>query len=275
MTARPPLTTVVRALDTLEVLWRLDGAGVTAVAEQLDLPKSTVHEYLNTLEQTGYVVNDGGVYSLSLKLLEVGSRIQYRNRLYHVSRTEIGKLADETGEAANVTVEERGRAVILHSEESVDGLSLGTYPGLATPIHSLAPGKVILAGRPPSFLDEVVDRHGIEAVTDETITDRDALEAELEQVAADGYAVDWDEQVVGMGLVAVPITVDPAGSGPPTPAEDDPDAAEPGAVAGEVLGAATVVCPTARLRDPTQREDLVQAVRNASNVISFNYQYGP
>ena len=249
---RPPLTTVVRAFEVLEVLWRLDGAGVTAVADQLDVPKSTAHEYLHTLEWSGYVVNDGGEYELSLKLLGVGSRIQYRKRLYHVSKTEVEKLAESTGEAANVTVAERGQAVILHSAESGDGLSLGTYPGLATPIHSLAPGKVILAGRPREYLDEVIERHGLEPVTDDTITDREELCEELDRIAEQGYAVDWDEQVVGMGLVAVPIEVE-----------------------GEVIGAVTLVCPTAKLTDQDRREELVEAVRNASNVVSFNYQYGP
>lgn len=247
-----PLTTVVRAFDTLEVLWRIDGGGVTDVADTLDLPKSTAYEYLKTLEATGFVVNDGGEYRLSLKLLAVGSRIQYRMRLFHVSTPEIKKLAETTGEAANVTIEERHQAVILTREGSVEGLNLGTYPGFTSPMHSLAPGKVILAHRSRSFVDEVLDERGLAPVTSETITDRDALFEELDRIADRGYAVDWDEHVVGMGLVSVPIEHE-----------------------GDVLGAVSVVCPTTTLVDEDRREDFVEAVRNASKVISFNYEYGP
>lgn len=247
-----PLTTVVRAFDTIEVLWRIDGGGVTAVADALDLPKSTAYEYLKTLEETGVVVKDDGEYRLSLKLLAIGSRIQYRMRLFHVSRPELKKLAETTGEAANVTIDERHRAVILSSEGSVEGLNLGTYPGLTSPMHSLAPGKVILAHRPSEFAETVLETHGLEPVTEETITDREALFEELDRVAERGYAVDWDEHVVGMGLVAVPIEHE-----------------------GEVIGAVSIVCPTTTLTDEDRREEFVEATRNTAKVIAFNYEYGP
>jgi len=247
-----PLTTVVRAFDTLEVLWRIDGGGVTEVATALELPKSTTYEYLKTLEATGFVVNEDGEYRLTLRLLAVGSRVQYRKRLFHVSKPELKKLAETTGEAANVTIEERGRAVILDSVGTAEGLNLGTYPGLASPMHSLAPGKVLLANRPRSFLDEVVETHGLAADTAETITDREALVEELDEIESQGYAVDWDEHVVGMGLVAVPIEHE-----------------------GEVIGVVTVVCPTTTLTQEDRRAEFVEAARNASKVIAFNYQYGP
>lgn len=247
-----PLTTVVRAFDTVEALWRLDGGGVTDIAERLDVPKSTAHEYLKTLEATGIVVNDDGQYRLSLKLLAIGSRVQYRKRLYHVSKPEVEKLAETTGEAANVTIAERGQAVILYSEESAEGLSLGTYPGLSRPIHSLAAGKAILAHRPRSYVEAVIDEHGLTQVTDETITDPEELFAELDRIRSRGYAIDWDEHVVGMGLVAVPIEHE-----------------------GEVLGSVTAVCPTSTVTLEERREELLEAVQNASNVISFNYEFGP
>lgn len=247
-----PLATVVRAFDALEVLWRIDGGGVTDVADQLDVPKSTAHEYLKTLAATDVVVNDDGEYRLSLELLGIGSRIQYRKRLYHVAKPEVTKLAAATDQGANVTVEERGRAVILYTEGGPEGLSLGTYPGLATPMHSLAPGKVILAHRPRSFVEEVIDEHGLTAVTDETITDRERLFEELDCIESRGYAIDRDEHVVGMGLVAAPVEHE-----------------------SEVLGSVAVVCPTTTLSADHRREELVDATLDAAKVVAFNYEYGP
>lgn len=252
MATDAPLTTVARAFDVVEVLWRIDGGGVTAVASNLDLPKSTVHEYLGTLEATGVAVNDDGTYRLSLKLLAIGSRVQYRKRLFHVSRPEIQKLAETTGQAANVTVAERKRAVILDSAGSAEGLSLGTYPGLASPMHSLAPGKVLLAHRSEDYVESMIDEHGLESVTDETVTTREALFDQLDRIRSRGYAVDRDEHVVGMGLVAAPIEHD-----------------------GEVIAAVTVVCPTTTLSDEERRAELVAAVEDAAKVIALNYEYGP
>lgn len=252
MAQNAPLTTVVRAFDTVEVLWRLDGAGVTDVATHLGVPKSTAHDYLTTLAETDFVVKEDGRYELSLKLLAVGSRVQYRKRLFHAAKTEVMKLADTTGEAANVTVEERDLAVILYSEESDEGLSLGTYPGLSRSLHSLAAGKAIIAHYPRSRVDEIVRERGLTQVTEETITDRDELDEELDRIRSRGYAVDWDEHIIGMGLVAAPIVH-----------EDT------------VLGSVTVACPTSTITVDRQREELVEAVRNSAKAIALNYQIGP
>lgn len=252
MAVDAPLTTVARAFEAVDVLWRIDGGGVTEIADRLDVPKSTAHEYLKTLEATGFAVNEGGTYRLSLKLLALGSRVQYRHRLFHVARPEVRKLAESTGQAANVTTDERGRAVILYSEGSAEGFSLGTYPGLTSPMHSLAAGKVVLAHRSRSFVESVIEEHGLAAVTEETITERETLFAELDRIESQGYAIDRDEHVIGMGLVAAPIDVD-----------------------GEVLGSVAVVCPTSTLGDDDRRQSLVEAAQDAAKVVAFNYQYGP
>lgn len=250
MAKDPPLATVMRAFDVLDILHRIDGGGPTAVAQRLSVPKSTAHEYLKTLEATGVVINNKGTYELSLKLLGLGSQIQYRRRLFHVAKSEVMKLAAATGESANVTVVEHGRAVILFSDGEVEGTDIGTYPGLITPMHSVAAGKVILAHKPTSFVEDVIDQHGLEAVTDETITDRTQLYSELDRINSQGYAVDVDEHVVGMGLVASPILRN----------ED-------------ILGSIVTICPTSTLADDDRRQEFIEATQEAAKVVAFNYEY--
>ena len=247
----PPLRTIERAFEVIDVLWELNGTGPAELAKHMDLPKSTAHDYLRTLASTGYVVRQDGQYQIGHQFLAMGGQLKYRNRLFHIARPELKKIASETGELSNIGIEEDGKCVTLHAVKGTQSLNLGIHSGLITPMHSHATGKAILAHLPYEYVHDIIDSEGLEQMTKHTITDVETLIAELETIREDGYAVDWDQQVVGMGVVAVPILVD-----------DD------------VLGAVTITCPTDRLKDRTYREELVRALREAANTIMINYQYG-
>ena len=247
-----PLRTVRRAFEILHLLRDRGTLGVSAVADRLELPKSTVHDYLRTLRELGYVVNDAGTYRLGLRLLELGGQTKHRNRLFQVARPELERAAETTGEVVSLNVEERGEFVVLHAAFGENALRLGIYPGLRIPLHTHAAGKVLLAGFDADRVDRIVDRHGLPARKDYTITTRDDLDAELDAIADRGYAVDRNEQVVGMGVVAAPIRVD-----------------------DRVLGSIGLVCPADKLRDDAYRAELVATVQQSANVVSVNYQYSP
>lgn len=246
------LKTIRRTFEILELLKEEKEIGVAELARQMDLPKSTVHEYLQTLTSIGYVVGEDGRYRLGFRLLEFGGQMKYRNRLFHIAKPELERIAENTGEIASVNVEERGQFVILHAEHSTESLKLGIYPGITIPIHTHAAGKVMLANYDEEQRNRIIDRHGLEAMTDHTITDYDELSAELELIRDEGYAVDWNEQVVGMGVVAAPVEV-----------------------GGRVIGSLGIVCPTDRLRDEEYRAELAREVQKSANIVSVNYQYSP
>jgi len=247
----PPLRTVRRAFEILHLLRDRGTLGVSEITDRLDIPKSTVHDYLRTLRELGYV-NDAGSYRLGFRLLELGGQAKHRNRLFQVARPELERVAETTGEVVSLNVEERGEFVVLHAAFGENALRVGIYPGLRIPLHTHAAGKVLLAGFDPDRIDRIVDRHGLPARTEYTITDRGELEAELGTIADRGYAVDRNEQVVGMGVVAAPITVET-----------------------RVLGSIGLVCPADKLRDDAYRAELVAAVQQSANVVSVNYQYSP
>lgn len=246
----PPLKTIGRAFEILELLNNEKSIGVAELARRMDLPKSTVHDYLRSLRKLGFVVQDDGAYRLGFRLLELGSRMKYRNRLFHVAKPELERLAGRTDEMASVNVEERGRFVVLHAEMGEESLQLGLYPGITIPIHTHAAGKSILAGFPDETIDRILDERGLEPVTEHTITDRTELLAEIETIRERGYGVDWNEQIVGMGVVAAPVEVDK-----------------------HVVGSIGLVCPTDRLDDEDYRAELVREVQKSANIVSVNYQY--
>lgn len=245
------LTTILRAFEVLDLLWELDGAGPTELSRHMDLPDSTVHDCLRTLSETKYVTRTDGEYRLSSYFLTIGGKMKHRNRLYQIAKPEMKRVAAETGELIGLTIESDGMGVIFHQEEGDRALSLGTYSGAATPLHTIATGKAILAHLPEDRVDEILAERGLEARTEHTITDPDRLKAELSTVRDDGYAVDWNEQVIGMGMAAMPILID-----------------------DRVIGSFGIVVPTGRITDESYQAELLQKLEEMTNTTAINYQYG-
>ena len=245
-----PLQTVSRAFEVLDHLEREGEAGPAKIAELMNVNRSTAHDYLVSLESTGFVVRDDGSYRISYRFLERGSRLKYKNRFFHSSDIVLGKLSRESGELAQLGEEESGEWVMLHEEGDVTSVQTGTYPGFRTPIHTHAAGKVLLANLPESRIDAILDVDELEQITEHTITDPSELRVELAEIRERGYAIDHEEQVVGIGFVACPVV------------EDE-----------ELLGSVSVACPTGRLQQDDYRENLIQDVRAAAEEISVNYRF--
>lgn len=250
MPTNVPLRTVERAFDVVEFLWRRHGASVTDVTREFDMPKSTAHDYLRTLALTGYAINEGGEYRLSTKFLQIGGRLKYRMGIFHAARPELQRIAEETGETANITIEEDGQAVIMHCEREEGALNLGEYPGLHTPLHSHASGKAILSMLPEERVQRIIDRHGLPEITKHTTTNEDSLFEQLETIREQGYAIDTDEQVTGMGVVAAPLTG-----------------------LSEIPAALGIVCPTHGLQDDEYAAELAEIARQSANMVAINATY--
>jgi len=246
-----PLTTIRRTFEVMELLQDVGPSGPTALAEHMDLPTSTVYDYLRTLTELGYLVRDSGSYRLSPRIYTMAGRMKYRDRLFLTAKPEMKRVASDRGELVGLTVEYDGKGLILHQEAGGQALSLGTYPGAIVPLHTHASGKVILAEMDDDELDEFLASHELEARTERTVTDPERLRAELETVRERDYAVDWDEQVVGMGMLAVPIRID-----------------------GVLHGTLNVVAPSGRMRSESYQSELLETLREANDRITINYQYG-
>lgn len=245
-----PLGTVARAFEVVEFLRRKNGARPVDVADELDLPRSTAHDYLRSLESTGFVVANEGTYELSYKFLSIGGRRRNQSRFFHAAQQELQRLAADTGELPTIAVEEDGECVLLHTARGEQSLDLGIYPGLRTPIHSHATGKALFAHLPQERVDDIL-AGDLEQRTEHTITDPETLRAELGEIRENGYALDWDQQIIGMGTISVPILVD-----------DD------------LVGAVALSLPTGRIQNESYRDELLQKLRETANTITVSYQYG-
>jgi DNA-binding IclR family transcriptional regulator len=194
-----------RMFDLVEVLVERNGARVTDLAEELDVAKSSVHSYLSTMVANGYAVKKGSEYYAGLRFLTVGGHLRERHPGYALAEPIVEDLAATTKERAQFIVEENGRGVFIHRSTGPRAVDADTRLGKRIFLHSTGAGKAILAALPDQRVDEILDRHGLPARTEFTITERSVLDDELRAVKDRGYAVNKEEGTTGLRSVAAPV----------------------------------------------------------------------
>jgi len=245
-----PVTTVDRTLQIVETIQELDGAGVSEIAERVDVGKSAVHNHLTTLENREYVVKEDDEYHVGLAFLGLGAYARQRNEIYRAARGEVEDLAEETGELVNLMVEKNGMGIYLYQAKGDDAVELDTYVGKRVHLHCTALGKAILGFRPPEEVEGILEERGMPDMTPETITDPDEFMAALEDVRERGYAIDDGERLTGLQCVAAPVT-------------DGQDRS---------IAAISVSYPVHRV-DDGYHEEVASAVLGAANVVELEHNY--
>lgn len=200
-----PVNATKTSFELLEVLVVDGPLGVTALASRTDVSKGTVHNHLTTLRTLGYVTKVSDSYEVTFRTLAMGERTRERSKLYRVAKPHLDNLAKIAGEYTALYVEEEGRGIrIYHATES-DQWSPPTVDGEQTPLHATAAGKAILASMPDARADVIIERHGLEQRTEETITNRETLFQQLRKIRDDGVAFSRAERFDDINAVAAPI----------------------------------------------------------------------
>lgn len=246
---------IIQSTDTaftiIEYLSEMPGAGVTEIANAIGVSKSTVHNHLKTLEQREYIAKDeDGQYVLGYRFLTLGGKARKRSDMFSLAKPEINWLVEETGESACAATEEYGRIVYLYQARGERAVTTDSHTGTRVLPHSTGLGKSILAHYPEERVEEIIDRNGLPAATENTITSREELFDELETIRERGYAFDDEERIDGLRCVAAPIM------------DDD-----------EVCGALSVSGPVKRFQGKWYQEELPDMVHRAIRVVEINLRY--
>ncbi|PSQ15138.1 IclR family transcriptional regulator [Halobacteriales archaeon QS_8_69_26] len=239
------------AFEIVQALKELDGAGVSAVARHIDTPKTTVFDHLKTLEELGYVTTAGDEYRIGAGFLELGGYARNQMTVFEVGKPQVDTLAGKTDQHANLMIEEHGVGVFLYTAAGENTVRLDTYAGRQVHLQTTALGKSILAYTPRDWVEAILNRHGMPAITDRTITDREELFEELASIRERGYATDKEERVNGMWCIGAPIT------------NSD----------NEAVGAVSVSAPKNQVQGERFRETLPNQVQGTANVIEVNLTY--
>lgn len=240
------------AFDVIERLAEMGPTSVSRLATALDLSKSTVHGHLTTLEERGYVVRDDEGYRLGLRFLDLGTRVRDGRDIVDHVEEPMERLAEATGERAQFMIEERGRGIYVHRAESPRAVPTDARIGRSRPLHACSTGKAILAHLPDARVDAIIERWGLPALTERTITDRGELETELAAIRDRGYATNRGESIQELWAIGTPVFD-----------EDD-----------DLAGALSVGGPGHRMRQDDRFEDeLVNQLLGTVEEIELNVSY--
>ena len=177
------------------------------ISQRLSLHKSTVHRLLSLLKTKGLVVADATsqLYSLGPALVELAWVVLRQQDLRAVCRLPMEDLRRATNETVSLHVRMADRRVCVEELESDQEVKFSESLGRAAPVHVGAPGKALLAFLPQDELERVVPTLSLTPITPETITDVEALRADIGATRARGYAMSIGERSSWAAAVAAPI----------------------------------------------------------------------
>lgn len=249
------LSSVRNAARLLKVfLSREESLGVSELARRLGLGKSTVHRLLSTLAAEGLIEQDPttGGYRLGLVVFELGEAVRVHLDLHSAAGPVLASLREQTRESSQIGVLDGHEVVYVDRLESSQSLRLFTETGRRVPVHCTSSGKVLLAHLPPAVLAETVESLVLTPLTPHTITERDALLAELAKVRRRGWAEAVNEREIGVASVAAPVRND----------------------RGVVVAAISIGAPTVRL-PAAQRRYLGALVLEAGEAVARRLGWSP
>lgn len=206
--ARTTGSALGKGLTILEALG--DGARGLSIAEivaRTDLPKQTVHRVAGQLEELGLIARDHG-----------GDRYRFAGRLRRLARSVLTSgaqtlntrriltdLVGELGETCNVGILDGAEVLYIDRVECHWPLRMQLHPGSRVPVHCTALGKLLLAHLEPDRVQSLVNSLPLEQFTPHTLVTPDALQSALKTIREQGYAVNEEEDFLGLSALAVPV----------------------------------------------------------------------
>ncbi|MFE0422621.1 IclR family transcriptional regulator [Streptomyces sp. NPDC058953] len=197
---------VDRAVSVLESLARHGEAGVTEIAGELGVHKSTAFRLLGALENRGLVTQsrERGKYRLGAGMLRLAGAAAGRLDIVQEAAPLCRALADEVGDTVNVAVLDDDTAVNVAQARGAASVTTYNWIGRRTPLHATSSGKVLLAHAPGAVRDRVLTA-GLDAFTPGTVTDPARLARLLDETVERGYAIAVEELETGLNAVAAPV----------------------------------------------------------------------
>jgi DNA-binding IclR family transcriptional regulator len=227
--------------------------GISDLGKRLQLPKSTVHRLASTLIDANMLEQseENGKYRLGLAMFELGSLVRRKMDVSSEAKPFLMALREKTGETVHLAILDGASIMYINSLESKQAIRMTLDIGMRKPAHSTAAGKVLLAFQPADVVEQVL-AEGLHGHTPTTIIDPEEFRHELAQIRSRGYAMNDEENQVGVRSVAAPVRD----------------------YAGNVIAATSVAGPAQRLTKKVMTGFAPEVV-NAADAISARLGYHP
>ena len=221
---------LTRGLSILESLAKAEGGlTLTDIGQRVQLPPSTVHRLLATLEKMGYVYQAGelGRWYVGLQAFAVGSSFLSSRDFIAQSHPYMRRLMDQSGETVNLAILDGTEAVFVDQVQCREMMRTIVKLGSRAPLHASGVGKAMFASLPDDQIDAILKVRGLPRITGNTITTPETMWASVRVIRQRGWSFDDEEHALGTRCVAAPIYDEHA----------------------ETLGALSLAGPSSRLPD--------------------------
>jgi IclR family acetate operon transcriptional repressor len=199
---------VKRAVTILEYLAEAaEPRDLAAISSDLVMNKSTVHRFLSTLVETGYVRQEAatGRYALGARVAWLASKFLETLDIRKIARAGLEQLAEQCGETVHLAIADRNEVAYIDKIDGRQAVRMVSRIGSRAPMHSTALGRILLANMPENKWQRYVAEAGLTARTPNTITDPPLFYQHLRQVREQNYCIDDVEHEQGVRCVAAPI----------------------------------------------------------------------
>ena len=201
-------TAVERALAILEaVAQRSGGMTNSEISRRLRIPKSSTSYILRTLERHGYLHREqpSGKYRLGLKVLDLSRQALGGLDVKEAALPVLKQLAERNHLTAHLAILDHGEAVYVEKVDAPGFIKMDTWVGRRLPVHATSVGKALVAYLPEAEIKAILKERGLKKLTSKTITTHAEFLRELERIRAQGYAVDDEENNLGVRCLGAPV----------------------------------------------------------------------
>ena len=201
------VNTVAKSIRILELLSQGNNLGVTEISRELDIPKSSAHSILETLQHFSIVEKspESGKFHLGIKLIELGNLAQLELDICRIARPYMNGINMKTDETVYLTVLQHDEVLYVDCVESTKRLRSYSGIGITAPLYCTGVGKAILAYQDKDYISKIIEENDLPRFTEYTITEKDKLLEEFEKIREQGYAVDNMEHEDDLRCIGAPI----------------------------------------------------------------------
>ncbi|OMQ16401.1 hypothetical protein A7K94_0202780 [Modestobacter sp. VKM Ac-2676] len=247
---RDRVQSIERGVAVLRVFAGREGRlSMSDVAARTDLPRPVVRRILITFEHLGYARLDKGLWSLTPRILELGSGYFAASSLPEVSYPVLNEVVERTGETCSLGVLEGFEVVHVARVEDQRPMPGAIRIGMQLPAYATAIGKALLAHLPAAQVEEYLASVELTPMTPTTISDPVRMRERLALVRERGFDLSVEEYTPGRLAAAAPIVLD-----------------------GAAVGAIAVSTTTSRETEESLVDSIVPVLREAAESIGRTYR---
>jgi IclR family transcriptional regulator, KDG regulon repressor len=181
--------------------------GITELSKILNLHKSSIHRILVTLEDENILVKNqiSKKYQLGMKLFELGHIVKEQIEINNIAFPIMKELAEKTEESIDLNILLDDQRVSIEKIDSHHDLRQTIQLGKTLPLYCGGSGKAILAFLPNSEIERIIGKSDLIPLGPNTITGPLALKDHLKEIRKKGYAISFEERILGSTSIAAPI----------------------------------------------------------------------